>query len=312
MLDIEKDDVVRCPGCAYVEYVMTELLPTHTKAAKTEANSASVDSALRFIRDAHSGLHKYQGHRVRVGNQRLSIANLHRDCREEAIARYLDETTVHTLIINLDFKMKFTETRLRESQIHNYGKRGFTWHEIVATYYSVKVDLDSPEEFTVEKTKFSLDQILNNGNKQDGNCVVSMLEAFCVKIDNACKGFTHGIFYSDNALAYHAPILIAFIPLINAKLNKFKIVRFTHTETQDGKGDCDAHGAIAERHIDLNWIRKREDKLDQKKVTTQEELIHAIACEGGIQNNCKSTSHVIIATSIFTTQPRRECTVPEI
>jgi hypothetical protein len=81
--------------------------------------------------------------------------------------------------------------------------------------------------------------------------------------------------------------MILCIPILNMMMRRVRVVRFLHTETQDGKGDCDAHGAVAERHIDINWIRSRDDKLDYKKVTTQEELAMAISCKGGIKNNGK-------------------------
>jgi hypothetical protein len=142
-------------------------------------------------------------------------------------------------------------------------------------------------EGNARRVKISLDQILSTGNKQDGFAVMAKLEAMMRKFDLEHATITHFIIFSENAGCYHLKEVILIIPILNMMMKRVRIIRFLHTETQDDKGDCDAHGAVAERHIDVNWLRSRDDGLENKMVTTSKELASAIACKGGIQNNGK-------------------------
>ena len=53
---------------------------------------------------------------------------------------------------------------------------------------------------------------------------------------------------SDNAGCYRAKELLLLIAILNT-INQIRIVRFIHTETQDGKGLIDAHFAKGTAHV---------------------------------------------------------------
>jgi hypothetical protein len=105
---------------------MQKMLPEHVEAARTSSNSRSVTDALHFIEDSLECFHLYQGHRMRVCNQQDAIQVEDDKIREECFKTKRDSTTC---IITIDWKMKFEPERFRESSVHNYGKRGISWHE---------------------------------------------------------------------------------------------------------------------------------------------------------------------------------------
>lgn len=130
-----------------------------------------------------------------------------------------------------------------------------------------------------------MDQLLENGNKQDGFAVLSFLEAVLRKFSVELPHIGPITAFSDNAACYHNKELVLGIPIINATSTKAKIVRMMHTETQDGKGDCDRHGAIGNRKIDKDWLRDRDEPTENKLVVTPKQLGRALACKDGLQNN---------------------------
>ena len=268
----------RCDGCLFVDYFMSSLLPTAIEASRTPSNAKSVDDALRYMGDSLVRFHLYQGHRIRVCNQQLAIAKIEEELKNEVLQNKISGSSA---VLTIDWKMKFNKERSRESSIHNYGKRGIAWHEAVLTYY-----VWSHGSQSAERVQLSFDQILGTGNKQDGLAVLSMVEALLVKVKSELPHITRiAAICSDNAACYHRKELIFAIPILNKKLKSLTVDRLIHTETQDGKGACDSHGAISHRHVQRNFLRAREEKTETKKVCTPRNLAEAISCKGGVQNN---------------------------
>jgi hypothetical protein len=275
--DEEKTDTKSCKGCLYVEYFMKKMLPDAVEGARTESNTGSVSSAIHHIKDSLHCFHRFQGHRVRVCNQQEAIAELNKTILNEV---NITKQRGCSATVTIDWKMKYNEERTRESQIHNYGKRGISWHEAVLQYYDWDDQGNKPVRIQV-----SLDQILATGNRQDGMAVLADLEALLKKIEVELPFLKHINIVSDNAGCYHKKELILSVPILNAMSKSVKIVRIVHTETQDGKGPCDSHGAIAHRHVKRNFLLTREEKTENKVVATPKSLATAIACKGGLQNN---------------------------
>jgi hypothetical protein len=269
----------RCKGCLFVEYFMRQLLLNAIEKSRTEWNKTSVDDARTYISDCLLRFRLYQGCRIRVRNQQIEIEKIDQDLKDE-VAKTKAPGTKASLTV--DWKMKFNEERLRESQIHNYGIRGISWHVAVLTYYAWDLESKKPERVQV-----SFDQILATGNKQDGLAVLSDLEALLVKVKHEIPQIRDIILCSDNAACYHKKAMLLFIPILNAQLTTLKVSRVIHTETQDGKGACDSHGAISHRHVKKNFLLCRDEKTEQKGVCTPFALAAAIACKGGVKNNGK-------------------------
>jgi hypothetical protein len=256
---------------------MREKLREEVEGARTDLNSQSVDDALQFIMDAHEKFHLFQGHRIRVSNQREEIDKLLKDIEEEC--QKTKKATTFAMM-TADWKMKWEAARQREASIYFYGKRGLSWHIGDVSY----CDWD-PETEKVVWRHVTLSQILQNENKQDGLAVLSDVEAMMKKVSEEIPHVKYAYFRSDNAGCYHKKELTLCIPLLNAQSTGVKICRVIHSETQDGKtGVCDGYGATPTRHC-KRVLARRQEATEYNKICTPFELASALADGGGLQNS---------------------------
>jgi hypothetical protein len=262
---------------------MQVILYNAVSEAKTEANKESVDDALQYIADSLECFHLFQGHRVRVCNQQAAKAAIHKEMYDEVAATRKDGING---LVTIDFAMNFEGERKAESQVHGFGKRGYAWHVNFLVYYKWDAKNEKPVPVYV-----SLDQIMSNGNKKCGMAVLALMEAAMTKISSEIPHLKYLVIVSDNASNYHRKELVLSIPILSAMSNGLLIRRLMHTETQDGKGGCDSHAAIAKRHVRQRYLLSREETTEYKKVDTPRQLAEAIASNGGIQNNGKRLAH---------------------
>ncbi|CAJ1966336.1 unnamed protein product, partial [Cylindrotheca closterium] len=278
---VQIQGIKHCPACKFVEYFMRVILPGEVKENQSSANSASVEDALDYIEDSLDCFHRYQAHCVRVKSQQKAIQQVDLKLKEEVLRRKQRGTTVK---ITMDFKQKLLEKRLRSSQMNDFGQRGNSWHIGVIEYY----DFEAPCQANGNTAQavpmmFPLDQILDTGNKQDGLCVLSMLEAM-MKIVTVQFHFVERIILaSDNANCYHSKELIFPICFLNQLSSSPKIIKYIHPDSQDGKGLCDSHAAVAGTHVDRHYIRtQKDDTLTKNEACTPTELANALCTNGRI------------------------------
>ena len=250
--------------------------------SRTNANSASVDDALRFLRDSSDKFRRYQAHRVRVVNQQKAIKEVDSELKQIVLTTRKRGRIIKIII---DFKQKYLEQRLRSSQMNDFAQRGISWHIVVIEYY----DWDE-EKQEVVRIQIPLDQILNSGNKQDGQCVMAMLDAMLKMIQVELPFVEEAIIVSDNANCYQSREMIFSICLLNQlRLQTNQggplVVKYIHPETQDGKGSCDSHAAVAGRHVDTHFICARKDgTLTSNDACTPTEVAKALCINGGVKN----------------------------
>ena len=80
----------------------------------------------------------------------------------------------------IDFKVKFEPGSTRETSLEHYEKRGTGWHGVHIMYYKLEDVQDDKDRTSSKKTvQYSvyLDEILDDGNRQDTVYVVSLLDA---------------------------------------------------------------------------------------------------------------------------------------
>ena len=222
-----RKSIAHCQACTFMDYFMDYYFPRVVEESRTIANTASVDSALQLINDAHEKFQYYQGHRSRCVNARDHMDKWEQEELEQVRAT---KSATGTCVIVIDWKMKFLSERIRESSMHHFGKRGLPWHEAVGWWYDW--DDDSNE---VVQNVVALDQICGQGNKQDGPAVLCTIEALMVKLNMELPHLKRGILRSDNAGCYHHKMLILGIPLLNMFSTRFQFVKYDHSDTQDGK-----------------------------------------------------------------------------
>lgn len=272
-------DIKSCKPCLFLEYGMWKALVDAIEESRTDANTKSVDDALRYIADSLECFHLFQGHRARVCNQQNAKAAILRDMYDEVACTKKRGTQG---FLTIDWAMNYEGERKNESMVHNFGKRGYAWHICHVSYY----DYDSEEDKPV-LVQVTLDQLPNNDNKKCGMGVLSFVEACMMKISHEIPHLKLLHHCSDNASNYHKKELVLAIPVLNAMSLSVKIGRSMHTETQDGKGGCDSHSANAKRHVRKTYLLSRDESTEYRKVDTPKQLATAIAYDGGIQNNGK-------------------------
>lgn len=265
---------------------MLEVLPQAVQENRTAANRESADDALRYVSDSLQCFHLYQAHRVRVVNQRIGIEKEAKTIIEEVLKT--KQKSKRALVV-VDFKQKYLETRLRSSQQNDFGQRGMTWHICVLEYYDYVAPCKANGcKERAARVQVPLDQLLDTGNKQDSTCVLSMLEAMLRMVDTELPWIHQLCLLSDNAICYHGKEVIFSIAFLNNFTRNAKIVKYLHSETQDGKAAADSHAAVAGRHVDTHFIKTRKyGTVSYNQACTPKEVATALCCNGGVQNSGK-------------------------
>lgn len=187
----------------------------------------------------------YRGYRCRVACQQRAIEEVHASMKQ----RCLDQKSSDEAIIVLDFKMKWESKRYRELTSQHFGKRGWAWHAFVVTYYEYReASADGAVPRSAERRLVYSDQVIEGDNKQDGDAVISLSEAFFAQLRRDLPHIHKMTLQSDNAAYYHSKVFIVLVPLVALRYG-FEIVRIIRTETQDGKGLVDAHFATSTRKV---------------------------------------------------------------
>jgi hypothetical protein len=277
-----------CRGCMFVEWFMRSKLPMVVEEARTPTNTASVDDALLYIADSLDKFHIYQGHRMRVLNQSTYFSFL-----ENEMAQICLSTMLNCIwcIWVIDWKMKFEAQRFREASTHHYGKRGIGWHGVIVVYYTYEAPCEKNKfKARAVRHQVALDQILENGNKQDGFAVLSDMEAAMAQISCEIPHLKRAWVWSDNAGCYHKKELVLGIPLLNVMSSGIKILSIIHTETQDGKGLADGHFSVAFKHV-VEYLITRLMNLF-RKVCTPAALTDALASKNGLNNSSVQLNYI--------------------
>jgi hypothetical protein len=133
-----------------------------------------------------------------------------------------------SILIIMDWAMKFLQLRYREKQSEWYGKRGLSWHissvisrneksgELQVTSYAHLFDKCTQDWYAVSSIIENLLQYLKNKNPK------------------LCKAYLR----SDEAGCYHCNDLIAALKDIGERVG-IRIENYDYSEPQSGKDMCD-------------------------------------------------------------------------
>ena len=122
------------------------------------------------------------------------------------------------------------------------------WHGLAITYYMWE-KLDS-RQFGTNKYNVCMDQVLEDGNKQDVFAVIALLKAALSVMIQDIPYIEEIILQSDNAATYQNHKLTLGLHLLNCMFkDKIFISGFVHSETQDGKTILDTHFGVCVRQI---------------------------------------------------------------
>jgi len=218
-----------CIGCKHLFFFFQNLSSIFSETAADRSVSIALQNCLLKAK-------LFMGHRVRVVNQQRAIKALYEEMKIHCIEKGFSEIA----LIIIDFKMKLDPIYWREKTVDHYGKRGMSWHGALIQYYTMV-------ESVPTLSKFYLDQICENDNKQDKFAVISLVEAILLELKRHHPQIRKVIFQSDNAGCYQNSMHLYLFPYLSY-IHGIQIDRFVHTETQDGKSLLDAHFA----RLDLN------------------------------------------------------------
>lgn len=145
-----------------------------------------------------------------------------------------------------DWKMKFEAASVRETTQQHFGKRGMSWHGCLFVFFRRKT-LENGSAIA-ERINIYIDQILDDGNKQDNLAICSMIEAALEVIHEQLPEIKAVVLQSDDAKCYQNNLIRILLALFNTR-SAIRVERYIFTETQDGKGLIDAHFAICMAHL---------------------------------------------------------------
>ena len=279
--DNEVKKRVTCVACRFPSYVCDLVQNEVIKA--DGCNEEMSSDAIVACKDACNKFNLFMAHRMRCKNQQLALENLATIMKTRVVYSKGECTIAHMVI---DFKMKFEPMSTRETTLDHYGKRGIGWHGIHLVYYTLHEVTDEDGTTKLEPIKQSLyiDQILDDGNKQDSACVLSLIDSALTMIQYNIPEIKEVILQSDNANSYQNMFLIAGLALLNASRKKgsVRISKYTHTETQDGKTVLDAHFATCMRFLYIFMKTWKANRVT--RINTANGLGFALAWKGGLHN----------------------------
>ncbi|OWZ07270.1 hypothetical protein PHMEG_00020353 [Phytophthora megakarya] len=98
------------------------------------------------------------------------------------------------------------------------------------------------------ETKLYFDQICSGDNKQDKDIVVALVEAVSLSIRREVPHIKRITFQSDNASNYQNVYVTLILSILGA-VHEYYVVRYIHSDTQDGNSMLDAHFATATKSL---------------------------------------------------------------
>ena len=266
----------RCNACLFPFYTCHSLL-SMVEESPAESHEM-IQDAKKVIMDTKEKFKLYMAHVCRKRSQSLQIDKKYDECK-----RICEESRgkIIKAVVIMDFKMKYESKSSRESSVEHFGKRGMGWHGIALTFFLWETN-EAGESSAVKYLVF-IDQVIQDGNKQDAFAVLSLLEAAMNVIHMELPYICELILQSDNAATYQNHFIKLGIHLLNCHFyDKLFISEYIHTETQDGKTILDGHFGTCVIH--LNGFMKLWMPNKVTKIKTPNGLGYALAYDGGVTN----------------------------
>ena len=164
-----------------------------------------------------------------------SFAPLHQPRR--SITYTLKHLDPHSVLLVLDWAMKYLPRKYRESQTDWFGKRGISWHITTATrMYEGQLQL------------LSLVHLFESCY-QDSNTVLAVIDDVLKQLTETMRKVNRVHLRQDNAGCYHSASTLLAIQQV-AKSHDVRI-GLDFSDPQGSKRSCDRKAAAIKNHI---WI----------------------------------------------------------
>lgn len=239
--DHDHDDI--CDRCYGLSSVIREI----EEGLEQAACSKEVKDELTFVvSHAKHNINAWKAHLMRSVNQD--------ECRLE-ILKTLDAASV---LIVIDWAMKYLPRKFRESQSDWFGKRGIPWHIAVAFRRTDRGDMKM----------MTLVHVFEASN-QDNFAVLAILNDVFRQLKFVMPELQNIHLRQDNASCYHCALTI-FTAYQAAKINDLTLKSMDFSDPQGGKGSCDRKAATIKSHMavylnsgnDIETAAQMKDAID--------------------------------------------------
>ena len=198
------------PSCSQLDEVLSNVMSMINSPKLTLTDEQQSQVAFD-VTHAVEGIANWKAHMLRTVNQ------------EQAKEETLDALNDQSVLVIMDWAMKYLPQRYREQMSHFYGKRGKSWH-VACVVFKI-----GENEFNVETMVHIFDSCI-----QDWFSVASIVEHVPVIIKQEHPNVKMAYLKSDNAGCYHNASLILSLKSIGERA--YISVRMNHfSDPQSGK-----------------------------------------------------------------------------
>ena len=204
-----------CPNCEDIKECFHDIEQyLKSPRARFYSNEHKEDLLYDF-KKAVKSINEWKSHIMRSANQSRAKPD---------VLNALDSSSV---LILMDWAMKFLQLRYREKQSDWYGKRGLSWH------VSSVVSRDESGQLKVISYTHLFDKCT-----QDWYAVASIIEDLLQYLKSRMPKLSKAYLRSDEAGCYHSNDLIAAVRDIGERVGVV-VERYDYSEPQSGKDMCD-------------------------------------------------------------------------
>lgn len=211
----EHEHLMKCDECENLDFVLADIKAKVQSLCQDPKLYEQRDDIMHDLRQAEKDIMEWKAHILRSVNQEKG--------KEEMISR-LNENTV---LIVMDWAMKFQQKKYREKQSEWFGKRGLSWH------VSSVISKQASGSIQVQSYVHLIDSCT-----QEWFSVVSILESILRSVRNENPKITNAYLRSDEAGCYHNNMLIAACHDVS-RFTGVNILAYNYSEPQNGKDICD-------------------------------------------------------------------------
>ena len=232
---------LRCDRCDLIPSVFDEVDLSMEDAV---IHSEEQKEMAYVVVQSKKNIQAWKAHLLRAINQDEARLNL---------LRGLNPTSV---LVVLDWAMKFLPRKYRESQSDWYGKKGISWHIAVA--------LTKREDQLQMLTFVHVFQSCT----QDSYTVMAIIDDVVRQLKTEIPDLDKISLRQDNAGCYHSAFNLLAMKEI-AKKHKVQL-RVDFSDPQGGKGSCDRKAATIKNHIKA-YVNSGKDveSADQMKTAIE-------------------------------------------
>lgn len=259
-----------CTSCSELDKVLSDIMSMINSPKLTLTDEQQ--SQVKFdVTHAVEAIGNWKAHMLRTVNQEQA--------KEETLGALNDQS----VLVIMDWAMKYLPQRYREQMSDFYGKRGKSWHVACVVFKS------GENEFSVETIVHIFDSCI-----QDWFSVASIVEHVLVTIKQEHPNVKMAYLKSDNAGCYHNASLILSLKSIGERTG-ISVRRYDFSDPQSGKDVCDRKIAPMKGHIQ-RWVNEKHD------VVTAVDMKEALESYGGVRGCRIAVAEVDVAKAAKTVE----------